>query len=662
MNVLLSIKPEYVDEILKGKKKFEFRKSIFKRRDITKVFIYSSSPIKKIVASFEIAGIIEDYPKNIWDQCHEYGGIAKNDFFDYFKNSEIGYAIKISHLHEFSEPINPYLLKKDFRPPQSYYYLPLDYFRDYEPVLMESGKEYRTDMDIKLDTQKNMLNKNILKSEEKYGWKTVRLGDFAIYQKGKKPKNQQSEASDVFKYPYIDIRAFDKGEIKYYTDGENCVICEEDDLLMVWDGSRSGYVGKAIKGALGSTLMRLKFHATENKFAYYFLKSKYLEINTKPKGTGTPHVDPTILWNYQYPLPPLPEQRTIVSKIEQLFSELDNGIANLKKAQEQLKVYRQAVLKKAFEGELTKQWRQQQTDLPDAEELLEQIQKEREESYNRKLDEWKTAVKEWENKGKKGKKPSKPKKVKGGNFLSDNELEKLPIIPKEWKWIKVGEITESMKNGIYKQKSFYSEEGTACLRMYNIENGIIEWFDIKRIILTENEKNEYGLNAGDLLVNRVNSRELVGKTAVIPENMEFSVYESKNIRLRLNSKINSKLVNYWFFLSANHYFNRNAQQTVGMASINQSQLSNFEYPLCPFLEQQAIVSEIETRLSVCDKVEQDIEENLEKAEALRQSILKKAFEGKLLNQQELEEVHNAPDWEPAEVLLEKVQAEKAGAK
>ncbi|ATU09242.1 hypothetical protein BKM01_04275 [Methanohalophilus portucalensis] len=402
----------------------------------------------------------------------------------------------------------------------------------------------------------------------------------------------------------------------------------------------------------------IKNRFIESKYLYYLLFHKRQELVKKGIGGAQSNISQTILKNLEIPICSPPEQRAIVSKIEQLFSELDNGIADLKKAQEQLKVYRQAVLKKAFEGELTSQWRQQQTDLPDAEELLEQIRKEREESYNRKLDEWKAAVKEWEDAGKKGKKPAKPKKVKRGNFLSVGELEKLPIIPKEWKWIKMGEITESMKNGIYKPKSFYSEEGTACLRMYNIENGMIEWFDIKRIILTENEKNEYGLNAGDLLVNRVNSRELVGKTAVIPENMEFSVYESKNIRLRLNSKINSKLVNYWFFLSANHYFNRNAQQTVGMASINQSQLSNFEYPLCPFLEQQAIVTEIETRLSVCDKVEQDIEENLEKAEALRQSILKKAFEGKLLNQQELEEVHNAPDWEPADALLERIKFDK----
>ena len=103
------------------------------------------------------------------------------------------------------------------------------------------------------------------------------------------------------------------------------------------------------------------------------------------------------------PLPPLPEQRAIVSKIEMLFSELDNGISNLKLAQEQLKVYRQAVLKKAFEGELTKKWREQQTDLPDAWDLLEQIQKEREEAAK-----------------------ASGKKIKHVKPLTEEELEELP--------------------------------------------------------------------------------------------------------------------------------------------------------------------------------------------------------------------------------------------
>src|SRR5690606_31736146 len=110
-----------------------------------------------------------------------------------------------------------------------------------------------------------------------------------------------------------------------------------------------------------------------NNYLYYFLQSLYKFLNTNTKGVGIPHVEPILLWKKQVGLPPLPEQRAIVKKIEALFSSLDAGIADLKKAQDQLKIYRQAVLKKAFVGELTKEWREKQTDLPTAEELLLQI-------------------------------------------------------------------------------------------------------------------------------------------------------------------------------------------------------------------------------------------------------------------------------------------------
>src|SRR4030065_54996 len=214
--------------------------------------------------------------------------------------------------------------------------------------------------------------------KERKGWVIERLGDIVVSEKGKKPKSVSKESNKEFQIPYVNIKAFEKNEIDEYTDGIGCVLCNEGDFLMVWDGSRSGYVGKAVAGALGSTLVKIDFPGISNDYTYYFLQSKFLQINTRAKGVGIPHVDPTLLWNYQIPLPPLSEQHAIVSKIEQLFSELDKGIEVLKAAQQQLKVYRQSVLKWAFEGKLTEKWRQNQ-DLPDAQELLEKIQKERKE-------------------------------------------------------------------------------------------------------------------------------------------------------------------------------------------------------------------------------------------------------------------------------------------
>lgn len=208
-----------------------------------------------------------------------------------------------------------------------------------------------------------------------------------------------------------------------------------------------------------------------------------------------------------------------------------------------------------------------------------------------------------------------------------------------------------MKNGIYKPKQFYDKSGIACLRMYNIENGAIVWKDIKRMKLSPEEIEQYQLLPNDILVNRVNSRELVGKAAPIPNGLESCVYESKNIRLRLmQNYVNSKYISYWFQIFSQTYFNRNAQQTVGMASINQEQLGSMPIPLPSLLEQHKIVEEIERRFSVVDKIEKVVEQSLKQAERLRHSILKRAFEGKLVPQD--------PSDEPAEKLLERIRVER----
>jgi len=304
-----------------------------------------------------------------------------------------------------------------------------------------------------------------------------------------------------------------------------------------------------------------------------------------------------------------------VAKIEELFSRLDAGVESLKKVKAQLKRYRQSVLKAAFEGKLTKKWREEHKECKSSIRIQIDFSKKKKDS-NQEYDPYK--------------------------------LKKIPI---SWAWATIGDIKESMKNGIYKPKKFYNDDGIPCLRMYNIEDGKIVWKNIKRMVLSDQELKEYGLLAGDILINRVNSRELVGKSAVIPDDLGHCVYESKNIRLRVKKKVAlSKYVNYWLLLEAKNFFNRNAQQTVGMASINQEQISLMPIPLTSLEEQQKIVEEIERRFSIIDSLEKTIDNSLKEAERLRQAILKKAFEGRLVPQD--------PNDKPAWKLLERIKEEK----
>lgn len=124
MNVLLSIKPKYVKEIMNGNKKYEFRKSIFRcREDVELVYIYSTSPVKKIVGVFTIETIIEDHPKNLWESFREFSGIGAAEFFSYFGSNKKGFAIEIGKVEVFERPIDPFREFSDFKPPQSFYYI-----------------------------------------------------------------------------------------------------------------------------------------------------------------------------------------------------------------------------------------------------------------------------------------------------------------------------------------------------------------------------------------------------------------------------------------------------------------------------------------------------------------------------------------------------------
>lgn len=124
MKALFSIKPEYVNRILSGEKKYEFRRRIFKRQDIDKIVIYSTLPEGAIVAEASIISILQANPDTIWEQTHEYGGISKSDFMHYFEGSTCAYAIKLGMINRFSTPVQlADYSRKINHPPQSFAYI-----------------------------------------------------------------------------------------------------------------------------------------------------------------------------------------------------------------------------------------------------------------------------------------------------------------------------------------------------------------------------------------------------------------------------------------------------------------------------------------------------------------------------------------------------------
>jgi type I restriction enzyme S subunit len=308
-------------------------------------------------------------------------------------------------------------------------------------------------------------------------------------------------------------------------------------------------VGKAIKGALGSTLVKLKFPNIDTSYAYYFLQSKYIEINTRAKGVGIPHVDPNLLWSYNLPIPPRQEQAAIVSKIEELLSDLENGKQQLQLVQLQLKVYRQSLLKSAFEG------------------------------------------------------------------------------IKDPKSISVEHCCSHIVDCLHSTAKFTSS-GFFCVDTTCIENGKIMFNKIRYVNdQTYLERiSRLKPEAGDVLFAREGT---VGTTLIVPDKIELCLGQ-RMMMFRLKENITSKYFMYYF----QSYFFKDKFQPIIMVTtaphLNIRDVRKFNVVICPIEEQQLIVDELESKLTVCDKIEETISNSLQQAETLRQSILKKAFEGKLV--------------------------------
>lgn len=455
----------------------------------------------------------------------------------------------------------------------------------------------------------------ILLSEIPNSWITTPIKELGIIQTGNTPsKKDQSNYGDyipLVKPPELNDQIIDDAYDHLSKKGAGKArILSEDSVLI----SCIGNLGKTAMNkkpvAFNQQINSITFYeGIHSKYGFYYFQSPFArnQLEALASATTIPIINKSKFSNIQFPIAPYNEQVRIVGRVEELFSRLDAGVRSLQAAQTQLEQYRQTTLKQAYTGKLTQKWRQKN-----------------------------------------------PTKIK----LVTEEVDIKPYrnlitwdIPTEWKWASLGSLIESMKNGIYKPKKFYSNDGIACLRMYNIENGKIVWKDIKRMILTEDELIKYLLKPDDILINRVNSRELVGKAAVIPPNLEPSVYESKNIRMRINQDTGSSYyVHYWMHFFSSRYFNLNAQQVVGMASINQTQISNMPIPMTTMKEQEKIVEIINNISLYLERISQTILKNSLLTTHLKNSILKKSFEGRLVPQD--------PRDEPASVLLYRINAQR----
>ncbi len=337
-------------------------------------------------------------------------------------------------------------------------------------------------------------------------------------------------------------------------------------------------------------------------------------------------------------VPPPAEQHRIVAKIEELFSELDQGVDSLKTAREQLKVYRQSLLKNAFEGKLTAAWRAAHADqLETAAALQQRIARERQTRYQQQLADWQSA-------GQAGPKPKAPKPLPP---LTAEELAELPELPAGWAWFKVNHLCDVVRGGSPRpagDPKYYGGD-IPFLKVADITRNPSPYLSNYSFTITE-----AGLNKTRQIEPNTLLLSNSGATLGVPKICLISATMNDGVAAFLGLPSEELLYHYYFWQSQTEKL-RNIDQGAAQPNLNTDLIKETLIPICSSAEQSIVTERLEAALSEADQLDQTLATALQQAEALRQSILKKAFCGQLVKQDKNDE--------PATALLERIRAEKS---
>lgn len=391
------------------------------------------------------------------------------------------------------------------------------------------------------------------------------------------PKNLQGQTSGEFPFYKVgDISKNVKAGFKYLELCDNFI----DEIILKKLKAKLypkgtivfAKIGEALKlnrraiiktpGIVDNNAVGLKAIETycNDMFLFYFMTT--VKLGDYSKATTVPSVRKSEIEEIKFSLPKLSEQQLIVSKIEQLFSELDNGKKQLETSLQQLKVYRQSLLKWAFEGKLTN------------------------------------------------------KNVKEGE------------LPEGWKWVKLGDVAEKITDGEHFRPKTQLE-GIPFLSAKDVRHYGVSFEDPLYISVETAKKAMVRCNPerDDILI--VSRGATVGRMCIVNTDRKFCLLGSV-ILIKVKKNIKSMFINYALKSPLANQKMISISGATAQQAIYLRDIKNIEIPVPPILEQHHIIQELENKLSVCDKIEETITNSLQQAETLRQSILKKAFEGRLV--------------------------------
>jgi type I restriction enzyme S subunit len=395
------------------------------------------------------------------------------------------------------------------------------------------------------------------------------------------------------------------------------------------------------------------------KFIYYTAASSEFvnSISGQQYGVSYPAVKDEQVRARKLLLPPSNEQRSIVAKIEELFSELDKGIDSLQTAQEQLNAYRQSILKHAFMGKLTAPWREENKEkLETAAQLHVRLKDALEQYCQRQIAEWKSAVQQWKLSRQTDSAPSPPKPHK----LLCEPLDQSAgpgILPDGWNWVPLSWMLSISKKpmttgpfGTMLKKQEHQAVGVPVLGIENI--GRARFLSGNKIFVSQAKSQElksFEVEPGDLVISRSGT---VGEICQIPSGLGTALISTNLMRISLNPECVLPAFFVYMFQGGGSVRTQVKDLCKGSSRefLNQSILDSIIYPLCSVSEQQELLEQIDQQLTRADAMQKEIELAFASADALRQSILKRAFSGRLVAQN--------PNDESASILLGRIKSEK----
>jgi type I restriction enzyme S subunit len=381
---------------------------------------------------------------------------------------------------------------------------------------------------------------------------------------------------------------------------------------------------------------------------YWFENIRPRVIQENRQGITQVNLNTGIVKDIAFPLPPLAEQHRIVAEIEKQFTRLDAAVAALERARANLKRYRASVLKAACEGRLVlteaELARVEGRDYEPAYHLLARLLKERHAKWE---------ADQLAKMQAQGKVPKDDKWKEKCQEPAGPDTTDLPKLPEGWVWTTVDTLlAEPLCNGI-SVKGSDTPPGVAALKLNAMSERGFKYQFIRYLPIGEKLAKDLEVIVGDFFVSRGNgSLDLVGRGTLAQDPPFQVVFPDTMIRLRFLgiAKSSAWVPTIWFAKFVRRQIEQRVKTTAGIWKIAQPEVASIVLPLPPLTEQHRIVTEVERRMSVIDELEAVITANLKRAERLRQSILKGAFEGKLVSQD--------PNDEPASVLLERIRAER----